>query len=1031
VAWNDGRGRIVYDSLSASFTYDYPGIYTIGLSAWTASGVIQTDYCNVNVDYAHRDLMVFSNIPDEYGLPGLKTNSTFVVSVTSAKIDSPIGIVLQSINSQSVPWETVPDKWNFLVPRWRFVDADTNQNLEAALQVETRPIYRGSKVVAVSGIKSFYYIDDLATGTDPVNDCPLLLVATLSTEHFVYPPESLVYPYTSYSNSEITRATILWQIRDVVPSELKVTENYLSEVYPIKWKGVPIPVMITCKFDPAMFETFEGSRGLSATDVLSYPRTNELGSITPVTIVLSSENGVVDSSLYSLEHVPLFFQSTDSTGSDTRGYLFTSVTPLTTFENSLTVAVSTIAQNKLEGEGSFSYPDGYPIYVNAYISHPYGHTINRIQTMTYPSNCESIQYYKSQGSLVEGRVSNLYVSPLTDTSENYELSGMAGVYAMAFNPTNNSLYAADADRDVLYLFSGTEQQPLSSVYLSSVTGNEYNTPSYISVDSESNVWVALFNRQVAWKFSKSLVPLLSVSLFDESVRHEEFDDLPLDFVDSPPIAETDKDDNLWYCTSHQLSSCVAKFDKDGNHLFNASGITLSSCPVSLAVDEDNSIWVACNRANSVVHVDSNGNLISTIENEFIRPSYIVLDRSKNVWVLHSFDLISRFDVETESIDTWQLNGLLRELKPYSLPVSGEDLEKALHENEVWGGLATDVLDRVWVVDSLNNIAVVFNPTEPVSTYRAIGINPERRQDFIITTDGYQEDIDVEIPARSAQATGDWTGNRWYQKYSGKYNKLNTYGVSTPFRVYDLDTTAKIAKVNEGFDVSAYMRSLALPEVLQSNEFLFNDFLGAMCGNGDLEDEDLGETVYEKVANFVQAHADIDTVDIPQLVSLATAIRLESKRYGVDFPSDVQRLLNLFSIPRHKLIGRPRYSLDIQDNLRGLITATDILSAGEHLCFRDRLNDRYLLVYVSPLEDDSTVFPLSQLNVGGVRLPVWEHYDIFRYEQAPDGYIDNVIDWGNPFTTITPNVSTYEQWYGKDGIVEVAFNSLLTRKLFVE
>jgi PKD repeat protein len=179
--WDFGDGNFAYNQQEASHIYNFPGVYRVALSAWSAQGQLETASELIDVDYILRDAIIIDQIPSRWGLPGLPSVEPFVVSLTSAKIDEPLSIVLQALNTKSVPHYAVPEKWNFLVPKWRFVDASTNQILDGPIPLSTTPIYKDSTIIAMKGQASFYYIDDLATGTDPTRSCPLLITATLST----------------------------------------------------------------------------------------------------------------------------------------------------------------------------------------------------------------------------------------------------------------------------------------------------------------------------------------------------------------------------------------------------------------------------------------------------------------------------------------------------------------------------------------------------------------------------------------------------------------------------------------------------------------------------------------------------------------------------------------------------------------------------------------------------------------------------------------------------------------------------------
>ena len=251
-----------------------------------------------------------------------------------------------------------------------------------------------------------------------------------------------------------------------------------------------------------------------------------------------------------------------------------------------------------------------------------------------------------------------------------------------------------------------------------------------------------------------------------------------------------------------------------------------------------------------------------------------------------------------------------------------------------------------------------------------------------------------------------------------------------FEIKDLRSSISIAKVNESFNCAEYFRSLALPEILYKNEKFFDQFLGAVVGNGEVSQEEIGRTIYEKIANFVSNNADIDTAEINQLISFAEQLSVPTKTFGINFPEEIKRLINLFSVPKHHLRGVPNLEGDINNNIGVILTETDFVTAGQYLFVKDKRYDVFELVYVAPVSALGSVYPLGNLEVEGLRTPLIDNYYFFQYnDQNSIGYQSNLIDWNSPNTTITYNLSTNDQWYGSDQIVELYFNKLLTERLF--
>jgi PKD repeat protein len=1024
--WDMGDGSLYYELTSVNHTYQFPGVYTVSLSAWTEWGQVFTSSEYVTVDYLHRDALEFDQIPVLNGLPGLASHQPFVVSLTSAKISETKKVVLHPLNTKSVPHYAVPEKWDFLVPRWRFVDAVTMEILQDdSIIIDTVPVYKNNKIVAVTGRASFYYIDDSSTGTDSKTTCPLTILATLSTTHFTYPPESLRFPYYSYSNNETVKAAAFWRIEDVIPTKFLITENFLSEIYELKWTNIPIPVLITCEYDPSLLPNYTPLMGVDKTKVLSYPRRNEFGKAGPVKLWLS---GLPPNSFY-VNDEPLHFRSTNDQGIIDSGYIFTTITSLCSISSTVVQASAVVTNFDLNGALKFSFPSGYAISPSAYISHPTKNVINKIFLVPSPitrekSLCPYLDQLIEEKVVIDGKI-DAYLVPNSGTVNpiNYDL-GTTGVYGMAFDPVSKILYAGDADKDLLYKFNNSGVL-LSTVSLSAFTNNTNNTPSCITIDKHGDLWVSLYTSQAILKLDSNLNFLLSAyptittdltAMFDGS------------FYVEPPVLETDQNNNVWVCYGHPLSSMLVKFNSAGQEILKAD-LPLSSVPVSIAVDAAVDVWVACRESNEIRCYDSLSGALKKSFNGILKPSYIAIDRDNNIWFTHGHDFCSKLNYVTSFIETWKYDPISKNLNLITTGYSLSDIHLANTDNEIWGGLAVDVYDRVWLINSVQNEAIVFY-TDDTSSTRNIDVIPFPTTNFVLhpVTNSV-----LSVPStnvRSAQAAGDWTGNKWFQKFAGGVNKMNVYGTSASFEIKNIHNPIFLSKKNEEFDCSAHMHSLALPELLKNNSNLFQDFLPAVVGTGDPNVESIGRVAYEKIANFVQAHGDYESSDVSQLNSMAEELNVPHKDFGVDFPVQIQRLINIFSTPKHMLRGVPNIESNLINNMGLLIHPNDQIEAGSYVFAKDRSTNLYQLIYVNALSSGQTSYSLSSIQLEGFKQPAMSFYDFYTYlPNTLEGYVNSVINWDSPFTTVSYSTSSTKDWFGTNGIVETSFNQVLTKMLF--
>ncbi len=1011
-AWDFGDNTFEYVGPSVSHSYKYPGTYTVSGSAWTNTGDIFTDQINIAVDYALSNKVSFTQIPDAYSDPGEKTKTPFVVSLTCTEIEDSLYLSLHSLNSNSIPLQDVPEKWRPITPKWRFVDAITNEIIQDGILVRTSPIYQThdniSRVVAVTGEASFFYIDDVSTRFEAHNSSPVLLIATLSTSNFVHPPDSPAYSYNSYSNNDSAKAALIWQINDYLPTNLKVTENFISDIYPLKWTNVPIPVMVSCQFDSKLNNNFAQTPSITA-NLLGYPSTNEIGRAFPINLKLSNtENFVVENS-------SVYFSSTDEQGNVNSGYVFTSITPVASSLTPLTVIASTSCINSLAtiDENSFVFPIEYPVHSNAYVCCPYDGVINKIKLVNMPFADKVVRHYKELGVLSDGKTS-LLTLPITSHIESTteQLTSSAPVYGLAFNPFLNTLYVSNPNTGHIYAFNQNDSTLIGQTKL--ILGEDNVFPCCLTIDNENNIWTSLYGREDIIKLDTNLDPLFSIAPTTYT---------PTNILLAPPSIEADKNGNVWACYSKQNSGYLVQYDLSGVELINVP--LSSSVPVSLAVDAKNTVWVACYNSNMVLNVSSDGTVLFTLSGGFTRPNHLALDRSNSVWFTHGYNFISVYDQTNKTLTTRQISTL----SGISIKTTeAEQIGSIPAENEMWGGLAIDVYDRVWALDSKTNNVIVFNVQNPADL-RIIKSQPLTTNFASITLEMPTSGFDIPTShIHSTQAVGDWTGNKWYQKYTSPTNVVEIEGTSSQFNVFDIDKSYNVAKVNEEFDISNYFKSLALPETLSRNDIFFDEFLAAVAGDGNSTSESAGRVIYERIANFVQTHGDFETSELNQLLSYAKQLSIETKTFGTEFPTEISRLINLFSIPKNQLRGRINYDPDINNNIGSILTQSDLVSAEQYLYAQNKHTNNYQLIYVTPLANGATTYPLSSLVVGGFKTPLKDNYYFYNYVPSKLGYTDNIINWDSPNTTFDYTLSTNEEWYGENGLVETMFNNILTKRL---
>lgn len=606
------------------------------------------------------------------------------------------------------------------------------------------------------------------------------------------------------------------------------------------------------------------------------------------------------------------------------------------------------------------------------------------------------------------------------------------------------------------------------------------TPAYVSLDKKYNIWVSLFNSVSVLKFDPEFNFLFSAvpsgikwptrswvnnptGIDYQAVRFEEItrmvsnssnDTLDLyteEFYLKPPVVETDKYNNCWVTYANPLCSILVKYSEEGDILSQIS-LDRYTTPINIAVNTDNNVWISNFHGSSYTYTSLSGNLqlydantsqlLKTVRN-ISRPSYIALDRSNNLWFTHGLRRIGYYNTVTDTLCAWTVE-LTGGFTVFNVPSSFEANPETFdeldnQEDEELGGLAVDVYNRVWVLDSVQNFAYVISasPNFLSVPFRFFKIKPEVTLGHYLdmqTGSTYTEPGDYYY--RSAQATGDWTGNRWYQKYATveAVSAIPLSGVSTEFNISPFVDNHQIRRINESFDTASYYKSLALPEILNSNTTLFDKFFPATVGTGTpSNNEDPGQTVYEKIANFVLNHADVDTCNIDQLLSLAEQAAVAASDYAAVYPTEIKNMLDIASVSRTKLWGiKDNVPLLVQSIGKEYNTQTDFLTAGTKIVLKNTFDSSLSLLSVPPLSTGEIIYPVSSFTGYGLIEPITVNYIIYRFEPTYTGnYIENIIDWNTPLTTQSITMSTLDEWYGDRGGIETAFRYLLTKNLFLK
>ena len=282
------------------------------------------------------------------------------------------------------------------------------------------------------------------------------------------------------------------------------------------------------------------------------------------------------------------------------------------------------------------------------------------------------------------------------------------------------------------------------------------------------------------------------------------------------------------------------------------------------------------------------------------------------------------------------------------------------------------------------------------------------------------------------------------------------GSSSTFNIYSTGGKYNIAKVNEDWDASGFYKSLRYQETLLDKDIFFTDFLGTIVGDISAYPYELGKTVYEKIANFTENKANIEKVNVDSLIAFCTELSIQFEQYSYTYPPQLRRLVDLFSIKQKALWGDPNTfstnfnnykthfvtDITIGANLSAEISPfTGNIKSGSPIVAYELFSNIYSLINTTGVNgyNIGDTIPLSSFSYDwgwGLIAPqslsgsdISSYYKFYLYNSKPENtYYNNSINWSDPYTTLTPNQSTFSQWSNDTGIMQTALSYELTKGL---
>jgi hypothetical protein len=1069
--WNFGDGSISNET-NPKHIYSVPGEYNVSLFAYTSSTVISLS-SNLNVNLLINESIYFDYVPPPTFANHYNRNP-FKINFTSSK-EGPHLIDLAAQFSRSYEHQNPRNKWSFLRPEWRFLDL--NGNIITNIIPNETKLYcdnlgkinsdGNGLFVGVSGSAEFYFVDDIYNFDLAVKDVPYsTIIATLRTSAIRSFNDSFnaSNELPSYSNSLAT-VSVPYMFLLRVPDDIKITENGIRDYVNPRWQKAQQPVIAAINYKnpyPEPFYWDDESNGIKI-----YNEESMFCHSFPLNGYISLNLGSTGISSNFVPYPTQLNWIDENSGYKSPGYY-----KGTFYTNTVSSLNAILTGSVVLPVPSLSSQFFNPIL---WLSNPEAGLMSTAQYI-YNKSLSAVTTPNMNIAVVKNFEMPV-INEVDFVKDPMALSGFHGIYSIAAMPfPDYHAWALDSELNYLYRLDTTGSILCAIDINKVVTDNQLGflspqqvSPVSIALDSNQNIWMTLYDTVSTLKFDRwgnfilATTPLSSTGYifppapnidpvwytqntyydYEESSLYDQnrLNDIDLNFVE-PTGLDTDTQDNVWVTYSYFTSGYLIKYNSNGGLIYSYA-YPVCSCPQQVVVDANDNVWIALSnniwpsKECTLEKRSSTGALLSSIS--FIRGlNYLAIDKEQNPWFTFSYSWIGSIDADTGNIFVTNLSGT-----GYTTNAANWFNPNINTDETALEGIACDLKGRVYIINSIENQIYVLD-SYTKQFLNKFYINPQGFT-FYVEDQSAPTVMSANLWNKSLQASGDWTGIRWTNKYA---NKLPYYSNSSYFlgltgqsdymnfiKHEDFD----LFKFNEDFDMASSMQSLAFMPVLNESSYLFEEFLGKIYGKYPFKHDDLGVSVYEKIANFVANHSDVDYCNIDQLYDIANQLGVDSEDFKFKFPTLLKRLVDYASINQSRLFG----SRSLQENYfnrankngilnRGnLITSLNYLvTAGTPLVLKDKSLDKYRLIQTGEIHNQST-YTLenlaSSIGLNDVNWP--SYYEFYEFNRGYDfNQLEGFIDWENPQTTLSENLSTSSFWLGPEGFLDKEFSYELYRGL---
>lgn len=975
----------------------------------------------------------------------------FEVTVWSDNTNTVDSIYTYVDGSKSQPYDENLTRYSRLVPQWWFQDIDGNK--KEIYELDNTKIYNeyDGLYIGTSGTCQFYFNDDTPTGSNGE-----ILVVSPIVSGFVVESDMTdnVVEYPGYSNP-LVRATHIYYVNSLYQDKLDITRDGIRPLKNYYWYTNSIPNTITI-----------GSYRIPYSIDFTYPYNNNLH---PFTIGISGEQGIdqvlspnVSGDNFTVKYFNTSFNAIDDYGNISTGYVRTSVSPtLSTGMFNLLATVSIL-------------PTG------GYVHTPYMWVCDNKSNSVVRLYYDDITYAQNNECMQNSITQQCYNVPVTGVLNMHDRNGITDV--MSITGISDVTNVAIGDNfEAWFTDAGNDLGLKVNTYgiidniIRFPTGS---TPGGVCIDVDNNVWFTLVDDISALKYDSNGE---FITCIVSPCANNEYEDN----IYKPGYIEADINNNVWVTFYNSLCSMVNKYTPTGE-LIESYTLPEHYAPTDIIIDGNipYSVWILsefCDNQNDELgSVDSfnrgaihkiYNNTLETVLSGFNTPIHSNIDIYGNIWINIGDGNLLAYNINTQLYATYNLNGIISGTYNNVKAIAGSSDNIFI---DSVNGLVSDVkIDGIGcfsdgtlrVISSINNKVYILNISDDqsLSIQTSFNIYPHitfnspyndiynvskwEEYNTIINPYFYEvvnSDWDIGI-----QAYGDWTGLRRIIKYNPTHS--TAYTISGTSNVFEIKTSPpEIRTINDSYDLPKVLSKM-FPDVMGSDTMpiLHSELLPGALGTPASKYQTIGREFFEKISNFVMNHSDVDFCNVNQLYNLAKQLDVNIDDYNLSYPSDIIRAMDILSIQHKRLFGdidsfnrrfisrRVATSDDSTETIKSKLnmydeplSSTTQLTAGQSLVVHDLVHNKYDVLYIN------TDTQLKYLSGYGLNRPVY-NFDVDSFNQYKfythktintPKLINSYIDWNNTYTTVVSSVSSIDEWYKDEGIVDQIFNYYLNEGL---